>query len=181
MQHKVKDIMTSVVHLAVVEEGATLFEAILAIGEIRKLNPAYAMRCPAALVTNGDRQIIGFLDFRSMIKGLEPRYGEIAETAREIGPSAEWIESELKKHGLWANALDDICKTAGEILVKNLMAIPGENQMIDVNTSLNEALFRMVVAGKDYMLVREGEMLAGVISFSDILAHVCDAVKECRI
>lgn len=181
MRRKVKDIMTNVANLAVVEEGSTLFEAILAIGEVRKQNPAYGMRCPAALVSNGDSRITGFLDFRSMLKSLEPRYGEIAETAIEKGPPPDWIESVLKKHGLWADALDDICKTAGEILVKNLMTVPSEKQMINVNTSLNGALFQMVVTGNDYLLVRDGEVLAGVISFSDILAHVCDAVRECRM
>ncbi len=181
MRRKVKEMMTSVANLAVVEEGSTLFEAILAIGAVRKRNPAYGLRCPAALVSDGNRKITGFLDFRSMIKSLEPRYAEIAESVEKKGFSPEWIESEFKKYGLWAEALDQICNKTGEIVVKNLMNIPRDNQIIDVNNSLNEAVFQMVVTGNDYLFVRDGQILAGLISLSDIVTHVCDTVKNCRI
>lgn len=176
-----KEMMTSVSDLAVLEEGSTLFEAILAIGAARGDNPASPRRCPAVLVSNGDRRITGFLDFRKMLKGLEPKYGEIAETMEGNGVSAEWVKSMLKKHGLWANAFDDICKKAGEIIIRNLMTVPTENQITNVNTSLNEAVFQMVVTGNDYLFVRDGELLAGVISLSDIVTHVCDTVKDCRV
>ncbi len=181
MKRKVKEMMTSVANLAVIEENSTLFVAILAIGAVRKQNPAYGLRCPAALVSDGNRVISGFLDFRSMLKSLEPRYAEIAETVGKKGFSPEWIESEFKKYGLWAEALDNVCKKAGEIIVKTLMTIPRDNQITDVNTSLNEAVFQMVVTGNDYLFVRDGQILAGVISLSDVVTHVCDTVKDCRM
>lgn len=181
MRRSVKEVMTPVGNLAVVDENSSLFEAILAIGAVRKENPAYGLRCPAALVSAENGQITGYLDFRGMLKSLEPRYGEIAETVMEKGFSPEWIESELRKYGLWADALEDICKKAGEITVKTLVNVPTKEQVLDANASLNEAVFQMVLTGNDYLFIKSGEKLTGVISLSDMVTHVCDAIKNCRV
>jgi hypothetical protein len=39
----------------------------------------------------------------------------------------------------------------------------------------------MIVSGHDYLFVRDGQALAGVISLSDIMSHICDTVRACRI
>jgi hypothetical protein len=39
----------------------------------------------------------------------------------------------------------------------------------------------MIFSGKDYLFVRERQALAGVISLSDIMDHICDAVRACRV
>ncbi len=183
MRRKIKEVMTSVENLAVVGEDSTLFEAILSIGALKNQNGSQGLglRCPAALVSDGDHRITGFLDFRNMLKSLEPRYEEIVGSDQESAVSADFLKSELKKYGLWANALDDICKKAGELLIKNMMTVPDENQITEANASLNEALFQMVVTGNDYLFVRNGEVMAGIICLSDILTHICDTVKACLI
>ena len=183
MRRKVKELMSAATSLAVVSEDSTLFEAILSIGVLRNQNASLGLglRCPAALVSNGDHTITGFLDFRNLLKSLEPKYEEIAGSVEKRAISPGWLKSELQKYGLWANALDDICKKAGELVIKNMMTVPVENQITDANASLNEAVFQMVVTGNDYLFVRNGEMLAGIICLSDILTHICDTVKACRI
>jgi len=94
--------------------------------------------------------------------------------------SADFLKSELRKYGLWGDALDDICKKAGDLLIKNMMSVPDENQITEVGASLNEALFQMVITGNDYLFVRNGETMAGVICLSDVLTHIYDTIKACR-
>ena len=113
MERKVKGLMTGLSEIAVLDENSTLFEAVLEIG-IARQNPA-ASRCPAALVVDSQRNVAGFLEFRNVVRGLEPRYVEFAQSAEIGGFSPERIRSELKKHGLWENALEGLCQTAGRL------------------------------------------------------------------
>jgi hypothetical protein len=39
----------------------------------------------------------------------------------------------------------------------------------------------MIVSGHDYLFVREGQVLAGVICLLDIMGRICDTVRACRI
>ena len=48
MERKVKGLMTRLSEIAILDENATLFEAVLEIGIARAEHPA-ASRCPAAL------------------------------------------------------------------------------------------------------------------------------------
>lgn len=173
--------MTETSNLAVVEENSTLFEAILAVGAFSSTKSLNGCRRPAALVINTRNEITGFLDFRSILKSLEPKYAEIVDSAEEVGFSPERIKAELKKYGLWANALEDICKKAGEMVIRTIISVPQVNQIIDEDSSLNEALFQMMVTGNDYLFVKEGTKLAGIINLSDIVKDLCDTVKACRI
>jgi|SRR5208283_15986 len=180
MRRKVKELMTGLSEIAVIDENSTLFEAILEIGMAQAKHPA-GMRCPAALVVDKQRNVAGFLEFRNMLRSLEPRHDEFVESAEKGGFSHDKIRSELQKYGLWEDALDGLCKKAGEILIKSLMSVPEDSRITDAESSINEAIYRMIVSGHDYLFVRDGQVLAGVISLSDIMGHVCDTVRACRI
>jgi len=172
--------MTELSEIPVVDENSTLFEAVLEIAMARAAHPA-VMKYPAALVVDKERNVAGFLEFRSMMKALEPRYGEFVESALKGGFSPDRIRSELQKYGLWEDALDGLCKRAGETAIKSLMTVPEESQITDAEASINEAVYLMTVSGQDYLFVRNGQMLAGVISLSDIMGHICDTVRACRV
>jgi CBS domain-containing protein len=180
MRHKVKELMTGLEEIAVLDENATLFEAVLEIGMAHARQPA-DMRGPAALVVDKERNVAGFLEFRNMLRSLEPRHDEFVESAKKGGFSPDQIRSELKKYGLWEDALEDLCKKAGEILIKSLVTVPEESQITNADSSINEAIYQMIASGHGYLFVRDGQSLAGVISLSDIMGHVCDRVRACRI
>ena len=97
------------------------------------------------------------------------------------GFSPDKIGLELQKYGLRDDALDGLCHKAGEILIKSLMTVPEESQITNAEDSINEAIYQMIVSGHDYLFVRDGQALAGVISLSDIMGHICDTVKACRV
>jgi CBS domain containing-hemolysin-like protein len=181
MRRKIKELMTEVSQLPIIDENSTLFEAILAIGIFRGQSPGLALRCPVALVSDGAHNITGYLDVRSMLKGLEPRYCEIAESAEREDLPPDWIKSELERYGLCGNALDELCKKASETIIKTLMVVPEDKRIADAESSINEAIYQMVVTGYDYLFVRNGKAMAGIISLSDIMSHICETVKACRI
>ncbi len=180
MRRRINQLMTKFSEIAVIDVNSTLFEAILEIAIVRKRNPA-GLRCPAALVIDENRNVAGFLDFRHIMKGLEPQYVEVALTAKEGGFAAERIRVELEKLGFWEDGLDQICQKAGETTVGSIMTIPDESQIAEADAFVNEAVYRMVVTGKDYLFVRHGDVLTGIISLSDVMNHICESVIECRV
>jgi len=180
MAGQVKELMTGLSEIPLVDENSTLFEAVLEIGIMRARHPAGA-RLPAALVLDKERNVAGLLEFRHMLKALEPRYGDFVESAGKLGFSFDQIRSELRKYGLWEDALEGLCQKAGETMIKPFVIIPEESRIADAESSINEAVYRMIVSGQDYLFVRDGRMLIGVISLSDIMGHICDSVRACRM
>jgi len=181
MRRKIEELMLQVADLPIFEKTATLFEVLLGIGMLRKKNPSDGLRYPGVLVSDGDRNIVGFLDFRNMLKGLEPRYFEMAESVEKSGFPPGWVRSELEKYGLHGNALDQLCKKTGDTTILELMTVPGAKEITDSDASVNEVIYQMVVTGNDFLFVRSGNLLVGVINISDILTYICDVVKGCRI
>jgi len=180
MRRQVKELLTGLSEIPVVDENSTLFELVLEIGIARAANPA-GLRCPAALVVDKEGNVAGFVEFRHLLRALEPRYGEFVETTSKSGFSPEKIRLELQQYGLWEDALEGLCKKAGETMIKSVMTVPEESQITDAESSINEAAYRMIASGQDYLLVKNGRVLAGVISLSDIMGFICDTVKACRI
>lgn len=180
MRRQVKELMTGLSQIPVVDEHSTLFEAVLQIGMIRPTLSA-GVNFPAALVVDKERNVAGFLEFGTMLRALEPRYDEFVQSAGKGGFSPDRIRAELQKYGLWEDAMEGLCKNAGETVIKSLMSVPEEGQIINAESSINEAVYQMIVSGQDYLFVRDGRLLKGVISLSDIIGHVCDRVKACRM
>ena len=59
MERKVKGLMNGLSEIAILDENAALFEAVLEIGIARANHPAASI-CPAALVVDSERNVAGF-------------------------------------------------------------------------------------------------------------------------
>jgi CBS domain-containing protein len=180
MRRQVKELTTGLSEIPIVDENSTLFEAVLQIGMVRSTHPA-GLRLPAALVVDKEGNVVGFLEFEHMLRALEPRYDEFVQSTGKGGFSPDRIRSELQRYGLWEDALEGLCKNAGETMIKSFMTVPEEGQITNAESSINEAVYQMIVSGQDYLFVRDGRLLKGVISLSDIMAHICDRVRACRM
>lgn len=176
----VKELMTELSEIPVVDENATLFEAVLEIGIARAKQQAGARR-PAVLVVDKDKRVAGFLEFRNMLMAFDPGYGEFAESARQRGLSPDKIRSELQRFGLLEDVLEDLCKKAAEISIKSVMSIPGQDRITQGEVSISEAAYRMAASGIDYLFVLDGNVVKGIISLSDVMGHICDTVRACRL
>jgi CBS domain-containing protein len=177
---QVKELMTRLSEIPIVDENATLFEAVLEIGIARAKRSA-GMRSPAALVVDGGKKVAGFLEFRNMLLGLDAGFGELAESARKSGLSADVIRSELQKSGLLKDALDGLCQKAGETSIKSIMTRPGKDRTTEGDVSVGEAAYRMVESGQEYLFVLDGDVVEGIISLTDVLGYICDTVRACRL
>lgn len=176
----VKELMSGLSEIPVVDEKATLFEAVLQIG-MDGAKPTEGGRYPAVLVVDEVKRVAGFLEFRSMLLAFAPGYGEFARSVGQTGLSPDAMGAELQKLGLLEDALQDLCQKAAETPISSVMSIPGRDRITRGDVSISEAAYRMAVSSQDYLFVLDGEVLEGIISLSDIMTHICDTVRACRV
>ncbi len=180
---KVKELMVPLAEYATVFEDATLNEAILALEEAQKNVEQGRERHRAILVLNNKGRVVGKLSQWDVCAGIEPRYRNIesiTNTAR-FGLSQEYIRSMLTAHGLWQKPLEDLCRKASEICVKDIMSQPSPGEYIDENASLDEAIHLLVMGRHQSLIVNKGDSISGILRMSDVFKGICDKVKICKL
>ncbi len=180
---KVKDLMVPLAGYATVSEDAALSEAVQALEEAQRNVEAGREKHKAVLVLDDRGRVVGKLAQVDVLRGLEPRYRDVdklTETSR-FGFSPDFLKSMLDQYGLWRKPLDQICKKASEIKVKEIMVLPGEGEYIQDEATLDEAIHQIVMGGHHSLLVRHGEGIVGVLRLSDVFHKICEMIKACGL
>jgi CBS domain-containing protein len=179
----VKKLMVPLSDYATVSEDATLHDAVLALEAAQKsVDPGREKHC-AILVCDRNGRVVGKLSRWSILRGIEPRYkhiGELKETSR-FGFSPEFIKSMLTNYGLFRTALEDLCKKAAEMNVKEMMQTLAEGEYVDENATLDQAIHQLVMGNLASLLVTRGEEIVGILRLSDVFNEICERVKACKL
>jgi CBS domain-containing protein len=180
---KVKELMVPLAEYASVSEDATLNEAILTLEEAQKNVEQGREKHRAILVLDNNRRVVGKLTQWDVSAGIEPRYRSIekvTETSRFL-LSQEYIRSMMKDFGLWKKPLEDLCRKASEIRVKDIMSEPTPGEYIEEDASLDEAIHLLVMGRYQSLIVKQGDTISGILRMSDVFKGICDKVKSCKI
>ena len=180
---KVSDVMVPLSEYATVNEASTLYEAVLALEMANtcfKDNPA---RHRAVLVLDGQANVVGKLSQLDVLKGLEPKYNQVKleSLSGRWGFAKEYIHSMIEDYGLWKNALDNLCRKASEILVRDIMYTPQQGEYVKAEDTLNEAIHHLIIGRHQSLLVTRQDRVVGVLRLNDVFARVCDMIKTCRV
>jgi CBS domain-containing protein len=182
-QIRVKDLMVSAAVYPTVSDTATLFEAILTLEVFCKNGSENGRKKPVVLVENTGGVTIGYLRVWNILKGIEPKYLEIAEALASpnlaVGP--EMIRSELEKHGLWQNPMGDICRQVGEVDIGSIMSVLADDERIDAHAPLEQVIHQLMVTRYEDLFVMNDGKVAGLVGLSDVFNHVCEKVRACRV
>ena len=82
---------------------------------------------------------------------------------------------------LWQDPLEKLCRKASRVKVKTFMATPKENEMIEPDAALGEALHQLVLGHHQSLLVTKDRQVVGVLRLADAFQVVADAVLECGL
>jgi CBS domain-containing protein len=179
----VKDIMVLIEDYATVSEGATLYEAVHTLEEAQRRFNQQKYRHRAVLVYDSKGDIVGKLSQLDVLKGLEPKYegiGELKGLSR-YGMNPERIRQMIRDYGLWKKPIDDICRKAATIKVKDIMYTPTEGEYIAENATLNEAIHMLVVGGHQSLLITKDRKIVGILRLTDVFKKIADIIKTCEI
>jgi CBS domain-containing protein len=179
---QVRELMVPLADYPTVEESATLYEAVLALEQARqKLDQARSQH-RAILVLDKNGQVTGKIAYLDLLQALEPKYGEIEELKYTISSfTPEFIKSQLQKFELWQRPLDDICRKAARIHVKDIMHTPSEAEFITEDATLGEAVHPLIIGRRQSLLVKRGDVVVGILRLSDVVEKVCEMIKACDI
>jgi CBS domain-containing protein len=179
----VKELMVPLSEYATVSEDATLGEAVAALkkaqaGLDRDKHPHRAI-----LIFDKQHNIVGKVNFLSILRALEPKYDEmLSDTgSSHVGFTRKFQKTMFESLRLWQDPLEKLCRKASRVKVKTFMASPKENEMIEPDAALGEALHQLVLGHHQSLLVTKDRQVVGVLRLADAFQVVADAVLECGL
>lgn len=179
----VKDLMVPLSEYATVQEGSTLFEAVLALEKAQEEfdyeHTPYHHR--AVLILNKDKRVIGKLSQLGVLRAILPKNERTQhiEDINRFGFSTKFINSLREKYRLEEGILDeDIYKKATRMKVEDYMQTPSEGEYVDEMTSLDTAIYQLVIGTHLSLIVTRGNEIVGLLRMSDVFAAVFHAMKS---
>jgi CBS domain containing-hemolysin-like protein len=167
----VRELMVPLDAYSHVSEDASLFEAIMslenALHKPQEAADPFRPRDRALLVMDQNNKIIGKLSMWDAIKGLDPR------SDRQVDALAM-----VEDYGLWERPLQNILDRAKAVKAKDLLPKVSEEEYIDENASLNQALHRLITGHHLSLLVNSGKEAVGILRLSDVFREVHGVLKS---
>lgn len=181
---KVKELMVPLAEYATVGEGASLYEAVLALEDAQKKFRQAAYKHRAILVLDQNRRVVGKLSQLDVIKGLEAGYKGMGDFKgiSHTGFSTDFIKSMVDKYGLWQKPLEDVCRRAPHIKVKDIMYTPTEGEYVAEEATLDQAIHQLVIGRHQSLLVtKDGKEIVGILRLTDVFQELCEMIKSCYL
>ena len=174
----VKDLMLRLEDYAIVDEDATLYEAVVALEKAQAKVPEGRMKHRAVLVRNKEGKIVGKLGHLAFLKALEPKYSSLGDlrTLSRAGLSSEFVNSMMDTYRFWGFKLSDICQRAHATGIKEGLHPVTEN--IDENAPLSEAIHKFVMWQTLSLLVTHGDEIVGLLRLSDLYTEMERVIKD---
>lgn len=172
---QVKDLMLPLKEYAVVDEDATLHDAVVALDLAQPEN-----RQPHRAVLAVDKQgkVVGKLGHLAFLKALEPGYNDLGDLGilARAGVSPSFIDSMMHNLNVWHEDLPTLYNRAREIRVKDVMHPVKES--VEEDAPLSEGIHKLILWQTLSLLVtRKGEV-TGVLRLSDVYDEIAGYIRK---
>ena len=178
----VKDLMVPLSEYATVSEEASLYDAILALEKAQAAFDQNRYRHRAVLVYDVKKKIVGKVSQLDILRALEPKYDEmgISSSFPRCGLGQRFQKAMLEQLRLWNKPLNDICKRAGQIKIKEFMYTPAEGEYIPKNASMDQAINQLIMGHHQSLLVTGDNEITGILRLTDVFMEVARVIKSCK-
>jgi len=175
---RARDIMTPLDQYAVVDESATIVEALTELERAQGLVPAGMAPHRAVLVRGRNGAIVGKLGHHGFLAALEPRYleGRQTQTISRQGYPEEFFHSMLEQMPLWQANFDTYVRRAMTTRVAQVMHPISED--IDIDAPIGEVIHRIITCEALSLLVTERGQAVGMLRLSDLFSVVSKNIKR---
>ncbi len=174
---KINELMLPLDEYAVVEEEATMIDAIRELDTAQKKLPSSLQPHRAVLVINDKGEIVGKLGQLVFLKALEPRYDSIGDIDKlaSRGWSSDFLSSVMDNMRLWKESFADYVRRAENTKVKEVMH--SVTEYIDIDAPLSEAVHKLVMYQTLSILVKKGDKVVGILRLADVFSEIADKIK----
>lgn len=176
LRQKVREIMVPLDQYAVVSPEATLREAVSALrGSYCQLDTGYCTEAGprTVMVVNEGQQLVGILDFASILKVLVPEVaGTLSQKIQALEVSVVFAEAGIEKMDISQADLKARVEQNAQVKVKQIMLPSRVN--VEAETDVLSAL-KLIFRKKITKLpVVENGKLVGVVRDADLFMVVAD-------
>ena len=175
----VKELMLPLEAYATVSREATLRDAVLALEKAQMALDPSRHKHRAVLVLDENGKVVSKITMKHILIALEPNYGKVEGTGvlERSGYSPDLIRSMLENNALWTEPLQFFRERATKLKVGDLIHAPSEDEYIDENATLGEAIHQMIVNPYISLLVTSGDEVLGILRLSDVFTKISDVIK----
>ena len=175
----VKELMVPIKKYATVSREATLRDAVLALEKAQMALDPSRHKHRAVLVLDESDKVVGKITMKHILIALEPNYGKVEGTGvlERSGYSPDLIRTMLENNALWTEPLQFFRERAAKLKVGDLIHAPSEDEYIDENATLGEAIHQMIVNPYLSLLVTSGDEVLGILRLSDVFTKISDVIK----
>ena len=181
----VRDLMVPLEEYALVSEDASLYDAVKALEKAQEDldRTRYLYLHRAVLVYDKNKKIIGKISQLDVLKALEPKYGEMGDmrAVSRAGLSVEFMKSVMNRFSLCERTFPDMCRTAADLKVKDIMYTPGSDEYVEEDDALCEAIHHLVMGRHQSLLVTSGKEIIGVLRLTDVFKEVFQTMESGKI
>ena len=179
----VKDMMVPLTEFISVSEDDSLFDAVQALEKAFDIHDGKKSQQRAILVFGKDGKVVGKVSLLDVIRALEPKYDQMdsSRALSRFGFNAKFISSVFEQFNLWDKPLDEICQKAAQVKVKRFMYTLTEGEYVDQDTTLNDAVHKLIVGSHQSLLVTKGKEIIGVLRLKDVFKDICSKINACNL
>ena len=179
----VKDLMIPISEYATVSEEATLYETVMALEKAQAEFDQTRYRHRAILVYDKKNNIVGKVSQLDILRALEPKYEKmgLGGSLSRFGLSPQFQKTMLEQLRFWDKPMNDICRKAAQVKVKQFMYTPGEGEYINENSSLDEAINQLVMGQHQSLLVMKDNKIVGILRNTDVFMEIVETIKACKL
>jgi CBS domain-containing protein len=170
--------MLSLSEYAVVDEDATVFDALTALDESQAKLPPGRQPHRAVLVRNEQGRIVGKLHYFAFLRALIPERKSLVEreVLRRAGVSDELLQSSMQTLDLLASDLVNICVRARTVPVRDVYT--PTTPSIDEDANLTDAAVAFLTQQAQSLLVRRGQQTVGILRLSDLFDELARQIRQ---
>jgi len=178
MSIKVKDIMLSLSDYAVVDEEATLLEALQVLQESVEKLPPEKQPHRAVLVQNHRGEIIGKFHHFAFLRSLVPDRKSVDSLALldRAGVGDDLRESSMRMLDLLTGDMVNICERARNVRIRDYYT--SATVSIQEEAPLLDAMQVFLSHQTLSLLVRRGEETVGILRLSDLFEELSRQILE---
>lgn len=184
-EFRVGELMVPLSEYATVEQGSTLFEAVLALElaqeKFEDKHTRYRHR--AVLVLDKSGKVVGKVSQMDVLRALEPEDedSDRIEKLKQFGFSGSFVQDVRKQRRLKSRPLTELCRKAAQIRVEDVMQTPSKGEYIQEDATLDIAILQLTMGQHLALLVTRNKKIVGILRLTDTFAAVFHTMKECDI
>jgi Mg2+/Co2+ transporter CorB len=179
---RVKDIMVPLTEYATVPVGSTLYEAVLALERAQEEFDHTQYRHRGVLILDRSNRVIGKLAHLDALRALEPKTDPAngIKDLFQFGFSPAFVADLRKQERLKGAPLSDLCHKSVQLKVEDFMRSMAEEELIDLEASLDIAIHQLVLGNYLSLLVTKNDEIIGILRVADVFAALFHTMKTCE-